>query len=62
MYGLKGILERIQSDLNYKLSVIVTGGAGNLIATELDFPYEPWLTLIGLNVIYNELKRTGLQN
>ena len=54
--GLKGILERIQSALGYKFSVIVTGGTGNLIAEELGFPYEQWLTLIGLNVIYNELK------
>jgi len=57
VYGLKGILERIQSNLNRELNVIVTGGAGNLIATEVNSPYEPWLTLIGLNVIYNELSR-----
>jgi type III pantothenate kinase len=57
VYGSKGILERIKSDLNHKLNVIVTGGAGNLIAEELDLSYEPWLTLIGLNVIYNELSR-----
>jgi len=61
VYGLKGIFERIQSDLSHKLNVIVTGGAGNLIAEELNFPYEPWLTLIGLNVIYNELSRKGLE-
>ena len=58
-----GLVERIQSELGYKTKVVATGGLAHRIAplshtiTEVDVE----LTLQGLRLIYNELKKCDNQ-
>ena len=58
-----GLVERIQAELGYKTKVVATGGLAHRIAplshtiTEVDVE----LTLQGLRLIYNELKKCDNQ-
>ncbi|MFR7512938.1 MAG: hypothetical protein ACLUUX_03415 [Eggerthellaceae bacterium] len=58
-----GLVERIQAELGYKTKVVATGGLVHRIAplshtiTEVDVE----LTLQGLRLIYNELKKCDNQ-
>jgi type III pantothenate kinase len=46
VYKVKGIVEEIRK--KFKVAPIITGGGGKLVAEELNYKYEPWLTLWGL--------------
>ncbi|MFB0515927.1 MAG: type III pantothenate kinase [Candidatus Neomarinimicrobiota bacterium] len=61
LYGvmdqIDGMVARIREELGWKdMSVVLTGGLGNLIAGELRTPvsYDPDLTVKGLRLIYEQ--------
>lgn len=51
---IDGILERMIKELGGAAKVIATGGLAPLIIAESSFVdvHEPWLTLIGLRLVY----------
>jgi type III pantothenate kinase len=55
---IEGIVTRIQQELGEKAKVIATGGYAKMFAKEVKIIDEvnPWLTLIGLRVIYHMTK------
>lgn len=62
MYGqafmIKEFLRRIEQELGYKLTPVLTGGFSNELKNELNnFYYEPYLVLDGLYEIYKNNER-----
>jgi type III pantothenate kinase len=62
LYGyvalVEGMVERFRQELGDQMKVIATGGLTDLISNETDCidVCDPWLTLNGLNIIWNLVK------
>ena len=64
MYGsvlqIEGFINLIRKELDTDIKVIATGGFSEIIRDKtkaIDY-FEPYLTLEGLNILYNKLKRS----
>lgn len=64
MYGsvvqIEGFINLIRKELDTDIKVIATGGFSEIIRHKtkaIDY-FEPYLTLEGLNILYNKLKRS----
>ena len=57
--AIDGMLNRIVKELNLnKINVILTGGFGSLISSNIKYPHkvDPHLTLLGLKLIFQRIK------
>ena len=65
MYGtvemIDGLTRRIKDELGQDAKCIATGGLARLILSELrnDYTLDSYLTLDGLRIIYDRVKKNG---